>query len=233
MEQEQSLDVESKTHLEEESMSAFEQEWVSPILEVYKKRKITDEYSVILGLNPIGQALCRHLYERNEFETVLLFNSPAFSSWNRYPADLKPPVVPVHGMVADNLMIVFGDMIIKEYDWMTDLLFYLRGNVPTRFVVSLMTHDGPTCAQITSRKGERLLKRMNVPLGRADFYDSVSAPLISAGVAAGLDVVIVFLETTSDEVLLQIDDETVFRGEVETGLSLLLGGLNLEVFNTD
>ncbi len=214
-------------------MSTFEQEWVSPILEVYKKRKITEEYSVILGLNPVGQALCRHLYERNDFETVLLFNSPAFSSWSRYPADLKPPVVPVHGMVADELMLVFGDIIIKEHDWMTDLLFYIRGNVPTRFVISLMTHDGLTCAQVTSKKGERLLRRMDVPLGRADFYDSVSAPLISAGTAAGLDVVILFLESISDEVLLQIDDETVTRGEVEAGLSLILRGLNLEVFNTD
>jgi hypothetical protein len=212
-------------------MSTFEQEWVSPILEVYKKRKITDTYSVILGLNPIGQALCRHLYERNEFETVLLFNSPAFSSWNRYPADLKAPVVPVHGMVADDLMIVFGDVIIKEYDWMTDMLFYLRGNVPTRFVISLMTHDGLTCGQPSSRKGERLLKRMDVPLGRADFYDSVSAPLISAGAAAGLDPVILFIESITDEVLLQIDDESVSSGEIETALTLLIQGLDLETLN--
>lgn len=214
-------------------MSTFEQEWVSPILEVYKKRKISETYSVILGLNPIGQMLCRHLYERNEFESVLLFNSPAFSSWNRYPAELKPPVVPVHGMVADELMIVFGDVIIKEYDWMTDLLFYIRGNVPTRFVVSLMTHDSPTCGQVISRKGERLLKRMNLPLGRADFYDSVSAPLISAGAAAGLDAVILFLESTADEIVFQVDDESVSKGEIETGLELLLRGFDLEVFVTD
>jgi hypothetical protein len=212
-------------------MSTFEQEWVSPILEVYKKRKITDTYSVILGLNPIGQALCRHLYEMNEFETVLLFNSPAFSSWNRYPADLKPPVVPVHGMVADELMIIFGDVIIKEYDWMTDMLFYLRGNVPTRFVVSLMTHDGLTCGQPSSRKGDRLLKRMDVPPGRADFYDSVAALLISAGAAAGLDPVILFIESIADEVLLQVDEESVSRGEIESALALLIQGLGLEALN--
>jgi hypothetical protein len=36
-------------------MPAFEQEWISPILEVYKKRKIEDTHTVILGLNAIGQ----------------------------------------------------------------------------------------------------------------------------------------------------------------------------------
>jgi len=129
-------------------MPTFEQEWVSPILEVYKKKKIEETYSVILGLNPLGQALCRHLYEKNHFETVLIFNSPAFSSWNRYPVDVKAPVVPVHGMVSDDIMLIFGDVMVKEFDWMTDMLFYLRGNVPTRFVVSMVTHEGLTKVQL-------------------------------------------------------------------------------------
>ncbi|MFW9787231.1 MAG: hypothetical protein ACFFE2_02785 [Candidatus Thorarchaeota archaeon] len=211
-------------------MPTFEQEWISPILEVYKKRKITERYSVILGLNPVGQALCRKLYEDNEFETVLLFNSPAFSSWNRYPIDMKPPVVPIHGMVAEDLMIIFGDVMIKEYDWMTDLLFYLRGNVPTRFVISLMTHDGPTCGQVLSKKGDRLLKRMDVPLGRSDFYDGVTAPLISVGNAAGLDPVILFLEASKDrEILLQVDDVAVTQADVDEAHMLLKIGLDFQL----
>ena len=211
-------------------MPTFEQEWISPILEVYKKRKITETYSAILGLNPVGQALCRKLYENNEFETVLLFNSPAFSAWNRYPVDLKPPLVPVHGMIAEDLMIVFGDVMIKEHDWMTDLLFYLRGNVPTRFVISVMTHDGPTCGQVLSKKGDRLLKRMQVPIGRADFYDSVTAPLISAGSAAGLDPVILFLEESRDrEIILQVNDVTVTQADIDEACMFLKRGLDFHL----
>lgn len=209
-------------------MPTFEQEWISPILECYKKRKITETYSVVLGLNPMGQALCRKFYEENEFETVLLFNSPAFSSWNRYPVDIKPPVVPVHGMVAEDLMIIFGDVMIREYDWMTDLLFYLRGNVPTRFVISLMIHDGPTCGQVLSKKGDRLLKRMDVPLGRADFYDGVTASLISAGSAAGLDPVILFLEESRDkEIILQVDEVRITQTELDEARLLLSKGLDI------
>ncbi|MHA1951941.1 MAG: hypothetical protein ACW99G_22755 [Candidatus Thorarchaeota archaeon] len=211
-------------------MPTFEQEWVSPILEIYKKRKITDTYSVILGLNPLGQALCRTLYQKNEFETVLILNSPAFSSWNRYPVDMKPPVVPVHGMISDDLMIIFGDVMIREYDWMTDLLFYLRGNVPSRFVFALATHDGPTCGQILSKKGDRLLKRMNIPLGRSDFYDGISAPLVSAGSAAGLDPVIMFLEESRDsEIILQVEEIAVAQANVDEALMLLKQGLDLQV----
>ncbi len=211
-------------------MPTFEQEWISPILEVYKKRKITETYSVILGLNPMGQALCRKFYELDEFETVLLFNSPAFSSWNRYPVDVKPPVVPVHGMVTEDLMIIFGDVMIKEYDWITDLLFYLRGNVPTRFVISLMIHDGPTCGQVLSKKGDRLLKRMDVPLGRSDFYDGVTAPLISAGMAAGLDPVILFLEESRNkEVILQVDEVRVTQAELDEAHVLLSKGLDINL----
>ncbi|MGQ4911167.1 MAG: hypothetical protein ACP6KW_03275 [Candidatus Thorarchaeota archaeon] len=206
----------------------FEQEWVSPILEVYKKRKISETYSVILGLNPIGQAVCRRLYEKNEFETVLLFNSPAFSSWNRYPVDVKPPVVPIHGMISQDLMLIFGDVVIKEYDWMTDMLFYLRGNVPTRFILSIMVHEGQSCGQALSKKGDRLLKRMSIPLGRADFYDGVTAPLISAGSAAGLDPVVLFVEAIMDEILLQVDDISVTTGEVNAALDLLNRGLDLD-----
>ncbi len=210
-------------------MPTFEQEWISPILEVYKKRKITESYSVILGLNPVGQSLCRKMYENNEFETVLLFNSPAFSTWNRYPVDLKPPVVPVHGMIAEDLMIIFGDVMIKEYEWMTDLLFYLRGNIPTRFVISVMTHDGLTCGQVLSKKGDRLLNRMEVPLGRSDFYDGVTASLISAGSAAGLDPVILFLEESRDkEVILQVDEITVTQADVDEAYMLLKKGLDFQ-----
>ena len=67
----------------------------------------------ILGLNPIGQSLCRQLYENNEFETVLIFNSPSFSVWNRYPTEVKPPIIPVHGMINGDLMIIFGDVLVK------------------------------------------------------------------------------------------------------------------------
>jgi hypothetical protein len=208
----------------------FEQEWVSPILEVYKKRKIEESYSVILGLNPLGQALCRYLYEKNNFETVLIFNSPAFSTWNRYPVDVKPPVVPVHGMVTDDIMLIFGDVMIKEYDWMTDMLFYLRGNVPTRFVISLLTHEGSTCGQVLSKKGDRLLKRMEIPIGRADYYDGITAPLVSAGQVAGLDPVILFMEKSQDQnLILQIDDVSISQSEVDSALELLEKGIDLNL----
>lgn len=208
----------------------FEQEWVSPILEVYKKRKIEETFTVILGLNPMGQAVCRYLYERNNFETVLIFNSPAFSTWNRYPVDGKAPVVPVHGMVNDDTMLIFGDVMVKEYDWMTDLLFYLRGNVPTRFVISLVSHEGPTCGQVLSKKGDRLLKRMEVPIGRADFYDGVAAPLISAGSVAGLDPVVLFIEEHQDQdLILQVDDVAVFQSEVDNALEILDKGLDMNL----
>lgn len=210
-------------------MPTFEQEWISPVLEVYRKRKITETHSIILGLNPIGQALCRNLYESNNFETLLLFNSPAFSSWNRYPVDLKPPVIPVHGMVSDELMIIFGDVMIREFDWMTDMLFYIRGNVPSRFVITIMTHDGPTCGQVFSKKGDRLLKRMDIPRGRSDYYDSVTAPLISAGNAMGIDPVVLFLEETKDkEIILQVDDVAVSQTEVDEARMFLKKGLDFQ-----
>jgi len=209
-------------------MLMFEQEWISPVLEVYKKKKIEETYTVLLGLNALGQALCRHLYERNHFETVLIFNSPAFSSWNRYPVDVKAPVVPIHGMVNDETMLIFGDVMIKEFDWMTDLLFYLRGNVPTRFVISMVSHEGPTCGQVFSKKGDRLLKRMGIPIGRADFYDGVAAPLISAGSVAGLDSVVLFLEESQDqELILQIDDVAVYQSEIDCIAELLEKGLDM------
>lgn len=208
----------------------FEQEWVSPVLEVYKKKKIEETYTVLLGLNPLGQAVCRHLYERNHFETVLIFNSPAFSSWNRYPVDVKAPVVPIHGMVNDEIMLIFGDVMIKEFDWMTDLLFYLRGNVPTRFVISAVSYEGPTCGQVLSKKGDRLLKRMEIPLGRADYYDSVAAPLISTGSVAELDPVILFIEENQDEdLILQVDDVSVFQSEINQTLEILDKGLTLNL----
>jgi len=210
-------------------MPTFEQEWISPILEVYKKRKITETYSILLGLNPLGQAVCRKLYQTGSFETILIFNSPNFSTWNKYPVDYKPPVIPVQGMVSGDFMIIFGDVFLKEYEWATDMLFYLRGNVPTRFVTVLQTHDGPTVGQVMSRKGERLLKRMDVPLGRSDFYDGLAAPLISVGPTAGLDPVILFLEDTrAGEIAFQIDDSTVFSEQIEQAISLLTNGLDIQ-----
>ena len=214
----------------EVAMPDFEQEWISPILEVYKKRKLTESFSVILGLNPMGQILCRQLYENNTFETVLVFNSPAFSVWNRYPADLKPPVVPVQGMVNDDLMLVFGDIVIREYEWVPDMLFYLRGNVPTRFVIALQSYDGPTCGQVISSKGDRLLKRMKVPLGRSDFYDGLTAPLMSLGSVADLDPVVIFVETSSGgEVVLQHNEVTVCQEDINEAYSLLNAGLDLNM----
>lgn len=210
-------------------MPTFAQEWISPILEVFKKHKIVDSYSIILGLNPLGHALCRQLYEKNDFETLLIFNSPAFSTWNRYPIESKAPVVPVHGMVANDVMLIFGDVMLKEYDWMTDMLFYIRGNVPTRFIVSLVTYDGPTCGQVLTRKGDRLLKRMDVPLGRADFYDGISAPLISVGNVADLDPVILFLEESTDpNLVLQVDDVSVSQSDIDLAFELLEKGLDMD-----
>jgi hypothetical protein len=211
-------------------MPAFKQEWISPVLEVYKKGKVVESYTIILGLNPLGQALCRQLYEKNEFETLLIFNSPAFSAWNRYPVDQKAPVVPVHAMSNDNLMIIFGDVMIKEYDWMTDLLFYIKGNVPTRFVIALAAYDGPTCGQVLSKQGDRLLKKMGIPIGRAEYYDGITAPLISAGSVAGLDPLILFLEERGDQdLILQMDDISVFQSEVDLAFELLERGLDLSI----
>ncbi|MFW9944557.1 MAG: hypothetical protein ACFFB7_06120 [Candidatus Sifarchaeia archaeon] len=209
-------------------MSDFEQEWISPILEVYKKGKIARKYSVILGLNPLGQMLCRHIYEKNTFETVLVFNSPSFAVWNRYPADVKPPVIPVQGMVSGDVMLIFGDVIIREYEWVPDLLFYLHSNVSTEVVVALMAHDGPTCGQVISSRGEGLLNKMEVQLGKSDFYDGLIAPLLSVGPVAGLDPVVIFLEeSTEKEVLLQVDETTVCVGEIERAMHLLEVGLDL------
>ncbi len=211
------------------SMPTFEQEWVSPILEVYKKRKITDRYTIILGLNPIGQTLCRALYEKRHFETVLVFNSPSFSTWNRYPAEIKPPVIPVQGMVYDELMIVFGDVFIKEYEWVTDMLFYIRGNVPSRFVIAFSLHEGATCGQVITDRGERLLKRMGIPRGRPDFYDGLTAPLLSLGNVTDIDSVVIHLENTPGDVIMQIEDEAVSDTDVERAMSLLRTGIDLDI----
>ncbi len=211
-------------------MPTFEQEWISPILEVYKKEKITDVYTVILGLNPLGQALCRYMYERNMYETVLIFNAPAFNIWNRYPSDVKPPVIPVQGMISEDIMLIFGDVFIKEYEWVTDMLFYLRGHVPTRFLIALMGHDGPTVGQVISKKGERLLKRMAVPIGRGDFYDGLTAPLMSIGGTAGFDPVVIFQETTPEgEILTQVDDITITRENIEEAIEMLRKGLDFHL----
>lgn len=210
------------------TMPAFEQEWISPILEVYKKRKIEDPLAVILGLNPIGQVLCRRLYEETHFETVLVFNSPQFTTWNRYPADVRPPVIPVHGMISDDLMLVFGDVVIKDYEWLADMLFYLRGCVPVNYTIAFMTHDGPTCGMALSRKGERLLKRMEVPVGRPNFYDGLTGPLISVGDVADIDPVVIFLEEEPEtEVILQVDEVVVTQADLDKARLLLSKGLGL------
>ncbi|UCE09192.1 MAG: hypothetical protein JSW61_09440 [Candidatus Thorarchaeota archaeon] len=211
-------------------MPTFEQEWLSPILEVFSKRKLEDPLSIILGLNPLGQALCRQLYEEVHFETVLIFNSPSFSTWNRYPVTVKPPVVPVHGMINDELMLIFGDVLIKDYEWVTDMLFYIRGNVPSRFVIAMMTYDGRTCGQVLSKKGGRLLERMDIPLGQSDYYDGLTAPLLSLGPPADLDPVVLFLEAALDrEILYQIGDIAISFDEVERSRILLNKGLDLRL----
>jgi hypothetical protein len=211
-------------------MVDFEQEWISPILEVYKKDTQINEVSIILGLNPIGQSICRRLYEHNTFETVLVFNSSSFSTWTRYPTEMKPPVIPVQAMISDDLMLIFGDAIIREYEWATDMLFYLRGKVPTNFVIALLTHDAATCGQVMSSKGNRLLKRMGVPLGKSDFYDGLAAPLLSIGPVAGLDPAVLFLERSAEtEPILQVDDITIHQGDVDKGLALLDKGLDLNM----
>ncbi len=211
-------------------MVDFEQEWISPILEVYKKDAQLDEVSIILGLNPVGQSICRRFYEHNTFETVLVFNSPSFSTWTRYPTEMKPPVVPIQAMISEDLMLIFGDVLIREYEWVTDMLFYLRGKVPTRFMIALSTHDGATCGQVMSSKGNRLLKRIDVPLGKSDFYDGLVAPLLSIGPVAGIDPVVLFLERAADtDPILQVDDITVHQGDVDKGLVLLDKGLGLNM----
>jgi len=208
-------------------MKSYEQEWISPILEVYKKRKITDTYTVILGLNPMGQALCRRLYERNRYETILVFNSPSFSTWNRYPSDVKPPVVPVHAMADDETMLIFGDVFVKDYEWVTDMLFYLSEHVPMRFVIALSLYDGPTCGQVLTQKGERLLKRMEIPRGHPEFYDGLVAPLISIGNVIDIDPVVLYLESTPDEIVLQVDDVTVTQADIDGAMILLEKGLRI------
>jgi hypothetical protein len=181
-----------------------------------------------LGLNPLGQALCRHLYEQEHFETVLVFNSPSFSAWNRYPVQYKPPVVPVQGMINNDIMIVFGDVFVKEFEWVTDMLFYLRGNVPHRFMIAAMNHDGPTCGQVLSKKGERLLERMGISVGRSDFYDGLIGPLLSIGKAAGLDSIGIFLERVSGgTAILQIDDTVITQEDVISLRELLDAGIDL------
>ncbi|MBD3406447.1 MAG: hypothetical protein GF411_10075 [Candidatus Lokiarchaeota archaeon] len=211
-------------------MPVFEQEWISPILEVYLREKITDNYTVLLGLNPLGQTLCRKIYEKNFFRTVLLFNSPSFSSWNRYPAGIKPPVIPVHGMIRDDLMMIWGDVSIKDYEWLTDALFYIRGNIPTRFLVAIVAHSGPTCGQVLSKKGERLLERLDIPRGHSDFYDGLTAPLISVATVADLDPVILYVEDRLDtEQVIQINDIIVTQGEIDTAEDLINRGFDLQL----
>lgn len=211
-------------------MSEFEQEWISPILEVYKKREIKQEYSVILGLNPLGQAICRRIYQDNSFESLLVFNSSSFSTWNRYPTDMKPPVIPIHALAAGEIMLIFGDVFIRDHEWIPDLLFYLRGNVPSRFVFGMMSHEAASCGQILSKKGGRLLERMDLPLGYGDYYDGVTGPLLSLATPTSIDPVIMFLEAhPSSDIVLQIDEKTVTEEDVVSAIDLLEKGLDLRL----
>ncbi len=131
-------------------------------------------------------------------------------------------------------MIIFGDVIIKEYEWVTDLLFYLRGNVPTRFIITFLTHESGTVGQVLSRKGERLLNRMEVPLGRGDYYDGLSAPLISLGTTLGLDPVVLFIEDIqSGAIELQVDETTVYSTQIELVNNLLYKGLDIQIVNQE
>lgn len=211
-------------------MPTFENEWVSPILEAFKREKLMDQYTVILGLNPLGQAVCRSIYDEREFDTVLIFNSPSFSTWNRYPVGIKPPVVPVHGMVRNDLMMIWGDVFVKDYEWVTDLLFYIRGNVPTRFILAFMNHEGPTRGIAISKKGSRLLDRMGVQPGYSDYYDGLIAPLLSVGRVAGLDPVVIFLESYDEqEVMYQVDNVAVGTLDIERIREILNNGLDLRL----
>lgn len=211
-------------------MPGFEQEWISPILEVYKKQEIDQTYSIILGLNPLGQAVCRRIYHDNHFETLLIFNSSAFSTWNRYPSDIKPPVIPIQALAADDLMLVFGDVFIRDHEWVPDLLFYLTANVPSRFVFGMMSHDTASCGQALSKKGGLLLERMGVPRGYGDYYDGVTGPLLSLAAPTSLDPVILFLEAhSSSDIVLQIDDKTVTEEDVVLAITLLEKGLDIRL----
>jgi hypothetical protein len=96
-------------------------------------------------------------------------------------------------------------------------------------MIAMMTHDGPTCGQVISARGERLLKRMGVPIGRADFYDGVTAPLISLGNVAGLDPVIIFLEKSfGSEVIFQADEISVSEEDVQKARMILEEGLRFK-----
>lgn len=211
-------------------MSEYEQEWISPILEAYKKRDIEEQYTVILGLNPLGQAVCRRIYQDNSFETLFVFNSSSFSMWNRYPSDMKPPVVPVHALAAGDLMLVFGDVFIRDHEWIPDLFFYMRGNIPTRFVVGMMSHDAASCGQVLSKKGGRLLERMDIPLGYGDYYDGITGPLLSLATPTSMDPVLLFLEShPSGDIVLQIDEKTVTEEDVVSAIELLEKGLDIRL----
>ncbi len=197
---------------------------------MYKKRKITEQHAVILGLNPLGQAICRRLYERAPFEPVFIFDSPAFRILSTYRAETKPPVIPVQAMVSDELMLVFGDVFVKDYEWVTDLLFFLRGTVPMRFLIGLQPYDGPTVGQAFSKKGENLLRRMDIPSGNSEFYDGLTAPMVSIGAAANIDIVILFIEHISAENLVdQHPSLTIADSQIETTMQMLQQGLDFHL----
>jgi hypothetical protein len=81
-----------------------------------------------------------------------------------------------------------------------------------------------------TEKGNRLLKRMEIPLGRADFYDGLTAPLISVGGVADLDPVVIFLEEDVEkDVILQVDEIAVGTDEVARARDLLVKGLDLRL----
>jgi hypothetical protein len=94
----------------------------------------------------------------------------------------------------------------------------------------MQTYDGPTVGQVISKKGERLLNRMEVPRGSSEFYDGLSAPLIGLASTTNLDPVILFVEQIGHgEFALQTNEVTIYKEQVETTMNKLETGLDLRL----
>jgi hypothetical protein len=75
---------------------------------------------------------------------------------------------------------------------------------------------------------------MEVPLGRSDYYDGLSAPLISLGPTVGIDPVVLFIEDVqSGTVELQVDDTTVYSTQIELVNNLLYRGLDIQIVSQE
>ncbi len=93
---------------------------------------------------------------------------------------------------------------------------FQRDSIPPRFIIALITHEGPSCEQLVTSRGDRLLKRRSTPLGRADFHDGVCAPLISMNEVSDIDFEVRFLEPfPNNGVVVQTDGSTVNQKEVD------------------